>query len=538
VCSLLTYMQRVTMSVHYCDRCHSSVLRRAILRQKIAHCLVLCVLSTVVWADTIHFKNGTFIAVDRVVENGVNVEYFLGATKYIVPKTSVERIEHDSGIGISIGSTAQTNLVTVGPDPAAAPIPPTPDALKARLPRTRLPMVRPAISADESKQRAALLDRILANGRVYDGALWQIEREGKPQLSKVAYLEAGRFELDQDHPAEAVQYFNRALTFAPDDPIALEWYMVGLGELNKDAEAAAVAEKLTRVAPDAATFALLGLAYYNTDRLPDAVAAFKQSVAFRPIDWVQKVLDRTQHELDVQGNFNQTDSWHFTLRYEGGKTPLGLQRDLLDTLENQYRDLATQLVYTPGENISVILYTNTQFFDITQAPSWAGGVNDGKLRIPISGVSSMTPALQHVLKHELTHSFVRLITRGRCPTWLNEGLAQLMESRGTDYYGPVLARMFQANKEIPLQYLDGPFARLNTNQAVVAYAEALLAAEYLRQSWGMDGLQRILQHLGDGESPDAALYEVTQMHYGDLEENLSSYLQKKYATAAASAKPE
>jgi hypothetical protein len=292
------------------------------------------------------------------------------------------------------------------------------------------------------------------------------------------------------------------------------------------------------VAPDAATFALLGLAYYNVDRLTDAVSAFQQSVALRPIDWVQKVLEKIQHELDVQSNFNQSDSWHFTVRYEGAKTPLGLQRDLLDTLEDQYRDLSSELGYTPSENISVILYTNTQFFDITQAPSWAGGVNDGKLRIPISGVSGMTPELKHVLKHELTHSFVRQITRGHCPNWLNEGLAQYMESRTSDYYGPAVARMFQANQEIPLHYLDAPFALLNARQAVVAYTEALLTVEYLQQSWGIDGLQRVLQRLGEGESADAALYEVTQMHYSDLEENVGRYVGQKYPSASATPKSE
>jgi hypothetical protein len=41
-------------------------------------------------------------------------------------------------------------------------------------------------------------------------------------------------------------------------------------------------------------------------------------------------------------------------------------------------------------------------------------------------------------------------------------------------------------------------------------------------------VQRLLQQLRDGDSPDDALYSVTQMHYADLEENLTSYLQKKY----------
>ena len=497
----------------------------------LAGLLLLLTASPFLRADTVRFKNGTFITVDKAVENGANVDYFIGSTKYSVPKSSVERIEHQPGPGISIGSTAQTNLVTAGPEAAAAPAPAAP--AKSRPARTRLPLLRPAIAPEEAKQRAALLDRILANGRVYDGALWEIEREGKLQLTKLAYMEAGRFELDHGHPAAALPYLQHALSFAPDDAVALEWYMVGLAENNQDVEAASVAEKLARVQPDALTFALLGMADYNVDRLPQAVAAFQQSVALRALDWVQKLLQKTQHELEVQNNFNQSESWHFTLRYEGGQTPLALQRNLLDTLEDQYRDLSAQLNYTPSQNISVILYTNTQFFDITRAPSWSGGVNDGKLRIPISGVTGMTPELEHVLKHELTHSFVRAMTRGSAPAWLNEGLAQLMESRSTAEYGPALARMFQAGKEIPYRYLDGSFVRLNTGQAVVAYTEALLAVEYLRQSWGMDGLQRILLRLGEGDSPDAALFAVTQMHYADLEENLTSYLIKTYGEPPA-----
>ena len=200
--------------------------------------LLLFALSPAVFADTIHFKNGTFITVDKAVENGVNVDYFIGATKYTVPKASVERIDRDQGLGISIGSTAQTNLVAVSPGPSAAPAATSPAHSRSRSSRTRLPLVRPVITPDEAKQRAALLDRILANGRVYDGALWQIEQEGKPQLTKLAYMEAGRFELDHGHPAEATQYFEHALGFAPDDPIALEWYMVGLADNNQEDRAA------------------------------------------------------------------------------------------------------------------------------------------------------------------------------------------------------------------------------------------------------------------------------------------------------------
>jgi len=103
--------------------------------------------------------------------------------------------------------------------------------------------------------------------------------------------------------------------------------------------------------------------------------------------------------------------------------------------------------------------------DITEAPSWAGAVNDGKLRIPVGGLSSITPQVERVLKHELTHSFVASIAAGRCPTWLNEGLAQVMEGRDSSETGQELAPLFRQRKEIPLSMLEGSFIRLSNLQA-------------------------------------------------------------------------
>jgi len=40
------------------------------------------------------------------------------------------------------------------------------------------------------------------------------------------------------------------------------------------------------------------------------------------------------------------------------------------------------------------------------------------------------------------------------------------------------------------------------------------------------------------DAKDAALYEVTQMHYSDLEENIGRYLQQKYAASATVPKTE
>ena len=215
----------------------------------------------------------------------------------------------------------------------------------------------------------------------------------------------------------------------------------------------------------------------------------------------------------MEGNFTQRDSWHFTLRYEGRATSLTLQRDLLGTLEEQYLDLSRELHYRPNENISVVLYTTEQFFDITRAPSWAGALNDGKLRIPLGGITTITPELQSVLKHELTHSFVRLMSAGRCPTWLNEGLATALES---DTLGWAERRVQQA-RPVPLTLLRQSFGQYSGGQAALAYATSALAVRRMLQDAGGFAVANLIRDLGDGVDFDTAFSHRIQRSFDDFQ---------------------
>jgi len=337
----------------------------------------------------------------------------------------------------------------------------------------------------------------------------------------------GVFEMERGNPDSACTYFEHALSLAaPNEASLLAWYATSLEGARRYAEAASQAEHLTQLEPNSAqAFRWLAAAQYNADRTRDAVRAWKRALELEPNPETQRLLERAKRELDVEERSNQQESRHFSLRYEGGETSLALQRELLGTLEEQYQQLARDLDYSPRENMVVTLYTQKQFFNITEAPSWAGGLNDGKLRIPIQGVTSMTPELQRVLEHELTHSFVRFMVGDRCPSWLNEGLAQLMEPRSSSSYAGVLAGLFEQHKQIPFAALERPFNSLSEIQASVAYAESLSALEYLRGRYGMDDVLRILRRVGSGEAPEGALRAVTRSDYADLERGLTAYLE-------------
>src|SRR5262249_36534368 len=249
---------------------------------------------------------------------------------------------------------------------------------------------------------SGLRDRIVNRDRVDEAALSAIENQGKPAQTANAYLVAGIFEMEDHNPESASRYFERALTFSPNDAPLLAWYTDSLLETRRYAEAAAQAERLTRLEPKSAqAFRSLAAAQYNADHTLEAVRAWERAQELEPNPDTQRLLDRTRRELATEERSTQQESRHFSLRYVGGETSMALQRDLLSTLEEQYQQLSRDLDYSPGENFVVALYTKKQFFDITEAPSWAGGLNDGKLRIPIQGISTVTPELQRVLKHEL-----------------------------------------------------------------------------------------------------------------------------------------
>jgi hypothetical protein len=272
---------------------------------------------------------------------------------------------------------------------------------------------------------------------------------------------------------------------------------------------------------------MLGYAQFASDHTKEAVASWKRSLELRPDPAVQNLLAKAQREQTVETDFSQGESIHFTLHYEGKQTSEALRSQIIAALESDYDDLVRDLGSPPRDNILVTLYTEQAFFDVTHAPSWTGAINDGKLRIPVSGLNSITTDLAHVLKHELAHSFITQLSGGRCPSWLHEGIAQLLEPRNLNE-GHQLSLLFQSHSNIPLNALEGGFMNLSGIQAHVAYAESLAAVSYINDSYGLSDIQRILQRIGQGNSAEAALRATIHSDYGQLESDLARYLADRH----------
>jgi len=213
-------------------------------------------------------------------------------------------------------------------------------------------------------------------------------------------------------------------------------------------------------------------------------------------------------------------------RHYYGEAAPELAREVLRVLESDFEEISAALNYTPKEPISVTLYTNQLFQDITRAPSWSGALNDGRIRVPVQGLDGVTPQLAHVLKHELTHSFINEKTHGRSPTWLQEGAAQWMEGRRTDGSAAAeLLGMYDRHEEPSLTVLEPSWTNLQTGFARVAYEWSLGVIEAI-ESTSPGDLERILDRLGEGASAEGAVRATLHLTYADLNTATADYLRK------------
>ena len=456
-------------------------------------------------ADVIHLKNGRTIWADQVRENKDRVEYDLGEDTYAIPKSSVERIEA-GGVPVRAGSgAASSGAGSNAPDINITP------------------------PAPSFNHEADVAEKVIHDGKVDTDAVASFAQTGNPELAATAYFLAGKHESDHGNFPKAKGYYESALHYQPDNSTLLIYYAATLMRTGHAAEALSYAQHAAAIAPDSPdAIAMLGFVQFASDHTPDAIRSWKKSLALRPDATVSQYLARAEREATAESDFSQRESSHFNLHFEGNATSESFRRDLLATLDSEYDDLVRDLGYSPRNNIAVTLYTQQAFFDVTQAPSWSGAINDGKLRIPISGVQSVTPELARVLKHELTHSFVSQMSSNRCPTWLNEGIAQIEEGKSSAQYGRQLAQIFATGDEIPFNVLESSFMSFSGPVAIAAYAESLAATEYIRDAYGMSEITRILELLSQGSSSEAALRATVHCDYHQLRDEMARTLKDKY----------
>jgi hypothetical protein len=383
-----------------------------------------------------------------------------------------------------------------------------------------------------------IMDPVVARAAVHDGAIdkafiAQTEQAaiagetGAAERAAVAHHAAAQFLTARGDADAAVQQETEALRFVPNNLALLLNVAYGHLQRSEYSKALDYLLRARRVAPSSPDVAKLsGWADYGLNRTPDAVAEWKRAQQLRPDPDVAAALQRAERDERVESEFREGQTSHFSVKYSGTVAP-ALATGILHALEIDFDQISAMLNYTPAEPIGVILYPNQQFEDITRAPAWVGAINDGRIRVPVQGLDSVTGELSRVLRHELTHSFLQQKTQGRCPTWLQEGVAQWMEGRRIGTVAPSLVEAFDNHLAIPLGDLEISWMKLSTTGASFAYAWSLAVVETILAKGGMSDLEQVLDALTTSATSEQAIHSVLHMDYAELERQTADYLRGK-----------
>jgi len=485
------------------------------MRSPAAHSLrffaFLCLASAIpggVFADTIYLKNGRKITATHVVQENGQVSYETSAGRLSFPLSIVDRVVHDDSSPIS-------NVGTPSDRAANLPIAP-PNALAA--------------PSHDAAANAAVRE-----GSIDSDLLSKLESEAaaNPTPTAVARVvaaegAAAQFEISVGDFERAVAHYNVGLRFDADNSgLLLEAAYLHLRRSEYSA-AEDLLDHARRIDADSAEVAKLsGWAYYGLNRAADAVTQWKRAMELKPDEETRHALEKAERDAQEEAEYHEGETSHFRLKYNGGAAP-ELAQQVLKTLESEFDEISAALNYDPPEPIGVVLYTNQTFMDITRAPSWSGALNDGRIRVPVEGLTSMTDELARVLKHELTHSFVGQKTGGRCPVWLQEGIAQYMEGKRSRVNAGTLSAAYERHMESSLLSYETSWLSLPRDAASNAYAWSLAVVEEIVTVDGIDDLERILERLAAGSSAEDAVRAVLHEDYSELMLSTAQFLRKAY----------
>ncbi len=316
-------------------------------------------------------------------------------------------------------------------------------------------------------------------------------------LLAVAYLGRGYQLLATADLTASGEAFQEGRRFNDED-IRL-WQGEAMVRINQGrySEAASLLDQAIGVNPQSANLhSLLGQAYYAEGRMAEAVDALTRAISLGAEDEVGKLLQKVQAEWLLEQNMGQESRGHFQLSFVDGEQGDALAPRVLETLEDAYSELGSQLTYFPDIRVPVLLYQQKDFSAVTNSPDWAGGVYDGKIRLPLGGMYRMSDQLAAVLYHEYMHVLVHFMANRRAPVWLNEGLAEMAGRRLFSPPGFHLQLAGQDGELLDWDTLAKPFSNLPAEQVMLAYEQSHSLVSFMVNRYGWHKISELLASIG------------------------------------------
>jgi hypothetical protein len=258
-------------------------------------------------------------------------------------------------------------------------------------------------------------------------------------------------------------------------------------------------DRVRELEPDnVAARELSGDVYALDGRLNQAMGEWTAAAEAGETRALAEKIARGRREMAAEEGMERESSRYFTILYER-EVPRDLVRGFFGLLDQAFDVLHDRLGEYPRNGITVILYARSAFRAVTRAPEWSGGQYDGKIRMPVGGLTTVEEAvgLFDLLVHEMTHAFLHQMAPVGLPLWFNEGLATSFQ----DGWDVASTRTYLAGHPP-----GSPASLAGVERALrghggdvrAAYGAARLAIAELEEMRGFGAVRRIIAGVGAG----------------------------------------
>ena len=284
---------------------------------------------------------------------------------------------------------------------------------------------------------------------------------------------------------------------------------------NNGAAILTLQDLASRVDDDAELHAALGRMLYRSGQLDESAYHLKRSLELNPDDKeLVSMLERLDRETSVEDGNSTYTGLHFNLTCPDSFSQ-AWANEVLELLEEAYDQVGQQLDFYPNQRSQVIILQTDAFRKVHDLPEWAGGLYDGKIRLPVPARDIRPASIKGAIMHEYTHHIVYLITAGNCPIWLNEGLAQIFENdhEKLDQFLSLEPGDFASLSEIDLKFRQNP----DRATAEVLYQTALSVSARIVEDHTWPRVAAFLEYLGMGYDTGQAASEAFAIEFAELE---------------------
>ena len=242
----------------------------------------------------------------------------------------------------------------------------------------------------------------------------------------------------------------------------------------------------------------------------------------------------TDEDGDVVETPEQTLSW-FDDRYEW--TPLSgpnvtvnaydadpdFQQAILDAAERTITSLAESYGAEMEQPVRVWVYADKDHLYGALAPNsepWIAGAAYPGLHV----IMAVLPPGDYdeagrVVPHEISHQVLHQATENAFnspPQWLDEGLATYWQETGRDRFYSYALELAATGEVPPLRTLNGTFP-YERDGATAAYAYSLTAVMYILDTWGDEGMSKLLATFSEGITYEDAIQQGLGISFDELD---------------------